>query len=35
MYGVNSGIPKTLVRYLVEYVAQSMEEKTKTFWKIY
>jgi NAD+ synthase (glutamine-hydrolysing) len=29
MYGVNSGIPKTLVRYLVEYVAQSMEEKTK------
>jgi len=30
MYAVNSGIPKTLVRYLVEYVAQSMEEKTKT-----
>lgn len=29
MYAVNSGIPKTLVRYLIEYVAQSMEEKTK------
>lgn len=29
MYAVNSGIPKILVRYLVEYVAQSMEEKTK------
>jgi NAD+ synthase (glutamine-hydrolysing) len=29
MYAVSSGIPKTLVRYLVEYVAQSMEEKTK------
>ena len=26
MYGVNVGVPKTLVRYLVEYVASTVEE---------
>lgn len=28
MYGVNASVPKTLVRYLVEYVADISEEKT-------
>lgn len=28
MYGVNASVPKTLVRYLVEYVAQISDEKT-------
>ncbi len=28
MYGVNSGIPKTLVRYLVDWVSQSMDQET-------
>ena len=28
MYGVNASVPKTLVRYLVEYVAGISEEKT-------
>ena len=27
MYGVNAGVPKTLVRYLVEYYAESAEDK--------
>ncbi len=30
MYGVNASVPKTLVRYLVEYVASRSDEKTKT-----
>ena len=30
MYGVNVSVPKTLVRYLVEYVAQESDEKAKT-----
>ncbi len=29
MYGVNASIPKTLVRYLVDYVAQSSEPELK------
>lgn len=29
MYGVNASVPKTLVRYLVEYVAGISDEKTK------
>lgn len=29
MYGVNASVPKTLVRYLVDYVASVSEEKTK------
>lgn len=29
MYGVNASVPKTLVRYLVEYVATQSDEKTK------
>lgn len=29
MYGVNASVPKTLVRYLVEYVASRSDEKTK------
>lgn len=29
MYGVNASVPKTLVRYLVEYVASQSDEKTK------
>lgn len=28
MYGVNASVPKTLVRYLVEYVADIIDEKT-------
>jgi len=28
MYGVNASVPKTLVRYLVEYVAEISDEKT-------
>ncbi len=28
MYGVNASVPKTLVRYLVEYVAGISEKKT-------
>ena len=28
MYGVNASVPKTLVRYLVEYVASQSDEKT-------
>lgn len=28
MYGVNASVPKTLVRYLVEYVADIVDEKT-------
>ncbi|MGN1201956.1 MAG: NAD(+) synthase [Eubacterium sp.] len=28
MYGVNASVPKTLVRYLVEYVAKVSDEKT-------
>lgn len=28
MYGVNCSVPKTLVRYLVEYYASTLEEKT-------
>ena len=27
MYGVNASVPKTLVRYLVEYVAKTSDEK--------
>ncbi|MDR2292631.1 MAG: NAD(+) synthase [Prevotellaceae bacterium] len=30
MYGVNSGIPKTLVRHLVVWIAEQMDEKTKS-----
>lgn len=30
MYGVNSSIPKTLVRYLVSYFASNSEENIKT-----
>jgi len=34
MYGVNAGIPKTLVRYLVNWVAETqMEENSKTTLK--
>jgi len=33
MYGVNSGIPKTLVRYLVDWAAEQLDEKTKTILK--
>ncbi|WP_177917011.1 NAD(+) synthase [uncultured Eubacterium sp.] len=29
MYGVNASVPKTLVRYLVEYVASQSNEKTR------
>ena len=29
MYGVNASVPKTLVRYLVEYVACQSDEKTR------
>ena len=29
MYGVNASVPKTLVRYLVEYVAGQSDEKTR------
>ena len=29
MYGVNASVPKTLVRYLVEYVASQSDEKTR------
>lgn len=29
MYGVNASVPKTLVRYLVDYVASVSDEKTK------
>ena len=29
MYGVNASVPKTLVRYLVEYVACHSDEKTR------
>ncbi|WP_294954489.1 NAD(+) synthase [uncultured Eubacterium sp.] len=29
MYGVNASVPKTLVRYLVEYVAVKSDEKTR------
>ncbi|MGN0533490.1 MAG: NAD(+) synthase [Eubacterium sp.] len=29
MYGVNASVPKTLVRYLVEYVASVSDEKTR------
>lgn len=29
MYGVNSGIPKTLVRYLVAWAAQQLDEKSE------
>lgn len=29
MYGVNASVPKTLVRYLVDYVAKISDEKTK------
>ena len=28
MYGVNSGVPKTLVRYLVDWAAQELDENT-------
>ena len=28
MYGVNSGVPKTLVRYLVDWAAQDLDENT-------
>lgn len=28
MYGVNAGVPKTLVRYLVRYYAEQSEEET-------
>ena len=28
MYGVNAGVPKTLIRYLVRYVAQNMATET-------
>lgn len=28
MYGVNAGVPKTLVRYLVRYFAEQTEEET-------
>lgn len=30
MYGVNASVPKTLVRYLVDYVASVSDEKTRT-----
>lgn len=30
MYGVNVSVPKTLVRYLVEYVAHESDENTRT-----
>lgn len=34
MYGVNAGVPKTLVRYVVEYVADtSMTEESKGYLK--
>lgn len=29
MYGVNASVPKTLVRYLVAYVAEISDDKTK------
>ena len=28
MYGVNASVPKTLVRYLVDYVAGISDERT-------
>ena len=28
MYGVNAGVPKTLVRYLVRYFTEQTEEET-------
>lgn len=31
MYGVNASVPKTLVRYLVDYVAKISDEKQKQF----
>lgn len=30
MYGVNAGVPKTLVRYLIEYVADSWDDEKVT-----
>ena len=30
MYGVNSGVPKTLVRYLVDWAASKLDEKSAT-----
>lgn len=30
MYGVNASIPKTLIKYLVKYVAQTVDEKSAT-----
>lgn len=33
MYGVNASVPKTLVKYLVEYVAGIADEKTKAILK--
>lgn len=33
MYGVNASVPKTLVRYLVEYVADISDEKTSEILK--
>jgi NAD+ synthase (glutamine-hydrolysing) len=29
MYGVNSGVPKTLVRYLVDYAAHQLDQKSE------
>ena len=29
MYGVNASVPKTLVKYLVKYVAESMDKETR------
>ncbi len=33
MYAVNSGVPKTLVRYLVDWIADDMDDKTKDILK--
>ena len=33
MYGVNSGVPKTLVRHLVDWAAEQMDDKTKAILK--
>ncbi len=33
MYAVNSGVPKTLVRYLVGWAAQQLDEKSKNILK--
>lgn len=33
MYGVNSSVPKTLIRYIIEYFADTVDKKTKELLK--